>query len=52
MTKENHEPKLKGTKPYSTTVSAYCPKCGEIIKDFKQPKCSACDWELDWRNFK
>ena len=49
MKKENHEPKFRGIKPFSTTVFAYCPKCDAIIKDFKQPKCDACGWELDWK---
>lgn len=44
-----HEPVFKGLHRNSTTVGAYCPKCGEALKDYRQQTCTRCKWKIDWR---
>ena len=49
MKKTNHKPVFRGSKPRSTTVCAYCPKCDANLKDYLQPKCENCGWDIDWQ---
>lgn len=51
MTKSN-KPILKGLRPQSSTVSAYCPKCDKIITHFFQEQCESCGLKLDWSMIK
>ena len=46
---ESHAPVFKGYKAHSTTVCAYCPKCGESLKDYLQSKCDKCGWDIVWQ---
>jgi len=46
---ESHSPVFKGYKVKSTTVCAYCPKCGESLKNYLQDKCDKCGWDIDWQ---
>lgn len=46
---ESHAPVLKGSKVNSTTVCAYCPKCGESLKEYLQAKCDKCGFDIVWQ---
>lgn len=43
-----HAPVFKGSKRNSITVSAYCPNCDEILKEYRQGNCSNCGFEIYW----
>ena len=45
---EKVRPKFRGLTPNSSTVSGYCPKCDEGIKDWHQESCSKCGVLFDW----
>lgn len=48
---KSHAPVFRGSKPNSTTVCAYCPKCDTEIKEYRQKKCDKCGWEIYWMPF-
>lgn len=49
MKKTDHKPVFRGYKFGSTTVCAYCPKCDAVLRDYLQPKCENCGWDIDWQ---
>lgn len=49
VNKKSNKPIFRGLTLYSSTQSAYCPKCDKIITHFNQEQCEHCGQKLDWR---